>query len=63
MLLLITANIFKTIFVINFIALIAGVILARQGHLKIARILSYISFVGILACIIYMIVAMLPFFG
>lgn len=62
MILLITANIFKTIFVINLIALITGVVLARSGYIKTAKILSYISFVGIVICIIYMIVVMTPFF-
>lgn len=62
MILLISANIFKTIFVINLIALITGVVLARSGYIKTARVLSYISFAGIFICIIYMIVIMTPFF-
>ncbi|SHF02099.1 hypothetical protein [Dysgonomonas macrotermitis] len=61
--LLITANLFKAIFAINVIALVAGVFLAKTGHIKIARILSYISLVGISICIVYMILVMLPFFA
>lgn len=45
-------------FLMNIIALVAGFILRSLGHMRIARILSYISLAGISIVFLYIIISL-----
>ena len=51
----------KWMFVLNLIAIVVGLVLSRLGYVKLAKILSYVSIVGVSLAVLYMIVLFVLF--
>ncbi|PXV60917.1 hypothetical protein CLV62_1284 [Dysgonomonas alginatilytica] len=49
-------------FILNLIAIVLGLILSKLGYVKQARILSYVSVVGVLLAVVYVAVLFVRFY-